>query len=119
MPNKYLYLTLFTGSIIILHQILQKLLGIPLPFLDNYLDPFLCIPFLLGGFTLERRYLLQLKDFQMSRFEIFSATIALSLVFEYIFPLFSRGFVCDPWDFMAYALGAIVFERVGNRSTGF
>lgn len=108
----YLYLLIATADLLIIHQILQRLLDISIPFLDNYLDPFLSIPFLLSGFVLERRLLFKMRDFQLELSEIIFTTIALSLLFEFVFPYLFPVFVYDIYDFLAYAAGAILFYAI-------
>ncbi|MFK7931913.1 MAG: hypothetical protein AB8G22_00295 [Saprospiraceae bacterium] len=110
----YLLLLAAATDTIILHQIAQRILEWQLPFLDSYLDPFCCIPFLLCGFVLERRWLFKIKHFRLSLFDIAILTAGLSLLFEIGFPYFFPDFVFDVYDFVAYAVGAGVFYAVSE-----
>jgi len=110
----YFFMLAAAGDTIILHQIAQRILHWSYPFIDSYLDPFCSIPFLLSGFVLERRWLLKMKDFRLTIFETTVFTIAFSLLFEFVFPYLFPEFIFDPYDFLAYAAGAIVFYSV-NR----
>ena len=90
----------------LVHQLLQKVLAVSLPFLDSYLDPFLCIPIILPLLALERHYLLGLSYFNASDpGDAAIVTVALSVIFEVGFPTWSSSFVQDKYDFVAYAAG--------------
>ena len=114
----YFYLLVNTTLLLILHQLMQRGLDIRQPFLDNYLDPFLSIPFLLSGFVLERRYIFKMRDFELEWHEVLIATIALSLLFELVFPYLFPDFVYDIYDFLAYAAGAVLFYAVSIYADG-
>jgi hypothetical protein len=43
-------------------------------------------------------------------------TLALSLAFEWIIPSFDAHFTCDPWDALAYALGAAIWRMAEPQS---
>ena len=105
IKNKYWWfvIILFIG-----HQILQKVMGIAIPILDNQLDPFLCMPLLLSLWQLERHYLWKLP-IRLSIAEIVSATLLLMFLFEYFFPLWHAGFTADYYDLIAYSLGSLFF----------
>ncbi|MCB0595720.1 MAG: hypothetical protein H6557_25985 [Lewinellaceae bacterium] len=91
----------------LLHQFTQKVLHLSIPWADNYLDPLLCMPILLGGYQMEQRWLLGRQ--QLSFGEVMAITAFLSFVFEYLFPRFSAGFTADWWDVAAYFAGAWMF----------
>jgi len=102
------------GCLVLLlaHQITQKWLGWQLPFLDNYLDPFLSIPILLGAIVAERnlfiQHFLRPKEryiYKLSIFEIIVLSIFFALVFEEGFSHWSDNFTRDNWDYLAYFLG--------------
>lgn len=105
----YFFTLLLTFIFIFSHQVAQRLLAISIPFIDSYLDPFLCIPFLLSGFVLERRLLLQIQHFRLNFIEIFTIILVLSLIFEYLFPRLTSEFIYDLCDFLAYAGGGCLF----------
>ena len=92
------------------HQFTQKVLGLSIPWADNYLDPLLCMQILLSGFRLEQRWLLGRQ--RLTLFEVLAITSFLSFVFEYLFPRFSSGFTADWWDVAAYFAGAAAFYVV-------
>jgi hypothetical protein len=111
----YALLLIVSATMLLGHQFLQRILQVNIPFLDNYFDPFWSIPFLLSGFVLERRYLLQLRDFRLSLLEISVTTIAFGFLFEYVFPYFFPGFFFDAYDFVAYFAGMILFYVFTTR----
>ncbi|MCB9296782.1 MAG: hypothetical protein H6559_27240 [Lewinellaceae bacterium] len=89
------------------HQFTQKVLGLSIPWADNYLDTLLCMPILLGGYRLEQRWLLGRQ--RLSFLEVVAITAVLAFVFEYLFPRFSSGFTADWWDVAAYFAGSLGF----------
>ncbi|MCO6476602.1 MAG: hypothetical protein J5I94_08265 [Phaeodactylibacter sp.] len=100
-------LAIFSLLLFFAHQFTQKVLHLPIPWADNYLDPLLCMPILLGGYRLEQHWLLRRQ--RLSLFEVLAITALLSFIFEWIFPRFSSGFTTDWWDVAAYFAGALGF----------
>lgn len=94
------------------HQLTQKVWEISIPWADSYLDPLLCMPILLTGFTIEQRWLTKRPSLQP--IEILAATGFLSFLFEWGFPRWSTGFTQDPWDVAAYFCGAALFYLLGR-----
>ena len=102
----------FVG-IFLLHQLLQKGMGVDVPFAHEYLDPALSIPIMLGLWQVERRYLF--GQTHLTLLETAVGTIFLALIFEFLFPLLSDDFTADPWDYVAYSLGGLLFWLFVNR----
>ncbi len=103
------------------HQIAQRLLGISVPLLDAYLDPFLAVPLLLGLAALERWWLRTRSRSTWRGFtgaEVAAMTIALALVFEELFPrLDPLRQVRDGWDYLACGAGGLLYYfLVGVRA---
>lgn len=86
------------------HQVSQKALDYDWGWLDDYLDPLLCMPILLYGFDWERRVLWQRPPAPV--WLVLGLTAVLALVFEYGFPYWSEAFTGDGWDVVAYFVGA-------------
>ena len=97
-------------ALFLAHQFAQKVLGLSIPWADNYLDTLLCMPILLSGFRLEQHWLLGRQ--RLTLFEVLAITSFLSFVFEYLFPRFSSSFTADWWDVWAYFAGAVAFYVV-------
>ncbi len=104
------------------HQIAQYGLFINIPFLDNYADPFLGIPCLLGLVLIERSFFLDIyvnrqiaKDYRFSVLEVIVITTVLSILFEEGFSRWSNHFTKDYWDYLGYFLGAVVFLAFINK----
>lgn len=121
---------LWMGAVLLLltHQFFQKILLFKIPFLDNWLDPFLSMPVLLGLILVERRWFLNRKSesdlpysqgdlkspceyhsYNLSKLETVITVLFFALIFEFIFPKYSDGFTFDWWDFLAYGLGGFLF----------
>lgn len=94
-----------------LHQLSQKLLGVALPLVDSYLDPFLSIPLLLGLACAEQRWLLGRRaDESFTAVEVTAMTMALAVLFEEGFPRIDPAQQTrDTWDYVAYGAGAVVY----------
>ncbi|MGB3848399.1 MAG: hypothetical protein WA958_00415 [Tunicatimonas sp.] len=86
------------------HQLLQTGLGIPLPWLDNYLDPFCAAALGLHLVAFERK--LYFKQKQLTWADVSIATAGLAFVSEVVFPYFSDSFTADVWDVVAIVVGA-------------
>lgn len=95
-----------------LHQLLQYGVGVSLPFADNYLDPFLSVPILLGGVLQERTWLFGQRRFSL--LETVVATVFIALVSELVFPRLDPRFVYDSLDFGAFVLGGFYFWCLVN-----
>lgn len=103
------YLT--AAALFLLHQGLQKGLGVGLPLIDDYLDPLLSIPLLLGLAAAEQRWLLgRGADEPFTGVEVLAMTTALALLFEEGFPRIDPARQTrDPWDYLAYATGGLAY----------
>ncbi len=83
---------------------------------DNYLDPLLCMPILLTLLLAERRHLWgKGGQYCLTYKEIALAVVALSIIFEMVFPRLNARFVADWADVVAYIAGAVFFAWQLNR----
>ncbi len=108
----------FWGSCVLFltHQLIQKGLDIHIPFVHSYLDDLLVMPIILTLILVERRRLYSWGEkFVFSFPETIGLVVAFSLIFELLFPYFSFKFTFDWWDFLAYAIGGVIFYRYLNR----
>lgn len=102
--------------------------------MDNYLDPLLGIPILLGLVLVERRFFMKIFSktktkltgkslinpsrnimYTFSFFETSVVVIALSILFEEGFPRWFEGFTKDYFDYLAYLLGGLLFYFFINK----
>lgn len=96
-----------------LHQVAIAL-GICVPLLDSYLDPLCTVPVVLGlPSMLARRIWPRLV---LSWGSVAFFTLAVSLAFEWWIPSFDARFTRDPWDALAYALGAAIWRMAEPQS---
>ena len=70
-----------------IHQVLQKILHVSIPILDNYGDDFFAMPFILTIFSIEQRYIWRRINRSLDKFEIFAFTLFFALFFEEFLPL--------------------------------
>lgn len=97
------------------HQIIQKGFDVHIPFIHSYLDDLLVMPIVLTLILVERRKIHGWgPDFVFSLPLTISLVLVLSIIFEWIFPVFSQKFTFDWWDFVAYGLGGVVFYKYLN-----
>jgi hypothetical protein len=94
----------------IVHQVLQKLLHVPIRFADDYLDNLLITPILLTFLVVERRILFRKGNgYYLSPLEVILATVLIAVVCELLFPYLSSDFVTDWLDLLFYAAGSLIF----------
>lgn len=99
----------------VLHQVMQFALQIRIPFIDNYLDPFLFLPVALGAYLQERRWILGNSVYTLDTFKLIGISVILCVIVEVIFPLINSGYTFDVFDFPSYAAGAVYFQYTINR----
>lgn len=100
------YSFIVPAVLFLLHQITQHLLGVPISFLDAYLDPFCLGALTLYGVRIERKLLFNRS---LPIVDTLLATVFLIVVSEGLFPYLSERFVRDWWDAVAIASGAMWF----------
>lgn len=102
-------------GIFLVHQVVEKILDWHWRFADNHLDCLLCMPILLGGMLLERRFVLQDKTWQLPFFDVVAMVTFLAIFLEEGFPRWYSGFTYDYWDYCCYAIGGIYFHWIINK----
>lgn len=100
----------------ILHQVLQKGLGLSHPIIDLYLDSLLAMPIILSFLLLEKQILYRKgANYRLTILEVTIATLFISFVSEWLFPTLSKRFTSDWKDVFLYIAGAIIFHFTINR----
>jgi len=102
-------------AIFIVHQLLQKVFNISLPYIDSYLDPLLCMPILLYLLLIERKYFWKQKVTSLSWATIVAASVFIIVIAEILFPIWNAAFVFDTIDIVLYCLGAAFFYCCMNN----
>jgi hypothetical protein len=90
-----------------LHQLVLAF-GLYFLLLDSFLDPLCTVPVVLGLPSMLARQIWPRLVLSWGSVVLF--TLALSLAFEWIIPSFDTRFTRDPWDALAYALGAAIWR---------
>lgn len=100
----------------VLHQIAQKIMGLPIPLIDSYLDSLLAMPIILGLLLWERRVLFRKGNhYRLSGQEVTIATLFIAFVSEIVFPWLSQKFTFDWPDLLLYTTGSIIFWLTMNK----
>ena len=96
--------------LLVAHQVLERVLDVRIPLLDNYLDPLLSVPLLVGALQAERRWLLgDRPEARLHVAQLVGLTLAIAVVGEEVFPrLDALRQTRDVWDYLAYGLGGLV-----------
>lgn len=85
-------------------------------FFDNYLDDVLLIPIILGfALIIQRKVILKNENFEFNKSTIFICWLYFSIAFELIIPKFTSNFTSDWYDLLAYAVGALYFQKLINK----
>ena len=92
-----------------IHQYLQFIAKISLPFADNYLDPALMMPIVLHAVFWEKRLLLKNHSRGLNALHIFCYFILTVCIAEMLFPLLSNKFTADRLDIISYAVGSFAY----------
>lgn len=110
-PYFFLPLLLFAGN-----QVLEKSLGIFVPWIHAYLDDLMAMPVILGITLQIYRWIHPQKDFfSFKKQQVWVALIYVSLVFEAFLPWVSTDYRSDSWDVVCYAMGAFLFYKKINQ----
>jgi hypothetical protein len=101
-PVFVLLLILFLG-----HQVGQKWLGLNMPWVDHFFDPWAGTALLASGLLLERQYRFGTR--RLPALEVGALVLLVILTFEWLAPLWHHGFTADWKDIPFYVLGALSF----------
>ncbi len=101
----------------IIHQVLQKILGVEWRLADLYLDSLLAMPIILTLWLVERRILFKKgADYTLSVQQVTIATLYIFIVSNILFPIFSARFTRDWIDGLFYMAGSALFYYTINNS---
>ena len=101
---------LYTGC-----QVNKRWLHWPLPaWLTSYLNDVLCLPVMLS-LALAGHQLVYGRRATLPGSWVLAAWAGVALWFEAVLPRWSAQAVADPWDVLAYAAGALAFQRWLNK----
>ena len=96
------------------HQLLQYVVGLPIPYVDSYFDPFACAVLGLSIFLWERNVLWRANQKRLGIGETIIVTLILAVLSEEVFPLLSDRFYRDVMDYLAFAVGGVFFYFLIN-----
>ena len=112
LSNPVFLVCLFLASS---NQVLEKMLGIFVPYVHSYLDDLVCFPIVLtlGLAT----YRLVQPNYKLTAWHIWPVVVIYSVYFEWYLPQTSAAYTSDIVDVLMYVLGALIFQRYINRSS--
>jgi len=90
------------------------------PIIQGYFSDFLALPLMLGVILLAMKAYTKDPTYQLSVAKVVVAFLYISIVFEWILPLYREHFHSDVWDVVAYGMGALLFlwiQSIGKRTT--
>ncbi|MCC5932375.1 MAG: hypothetical protein JJU28_24230 [Cyclobacteriaceae bacterium] len=94
---------------------LQKA-GIHIPWIHAWWDDLICLPVVMHLITgIFRAFHPQGKTFVLDRTMIVMTFIWISIVFEFLLPMYSEQYVSDPIDILCYATGGWIYFRYLNN----
>ncbi len=110
----------FIPSTLYLISLADKYFQLNFPvFLKNYLADFLCLPVVLTLTIWTIQKIKKDKSLRLNTLKIFVAFLYVSIFFEWILPQFSKQYVADCFDVLAYGFGAIYFYIIQKKSFNF
>jgi hypothetical protein len=108
MKNPLLHVSfLVPAFLFIIHQIFQKLIGVEIPLVDFYIDPFCFSALTIPIYVWERKILFHQSG--ISKLEMSILLTFLILFSEVVLPYFSSQFVADLLDVLMILLGGVWF----------
>ncbi len=100
-----------------LHQVLQKVAHLKIPWADSYLDDLLAVPFVSACVLLMENFLVYQNHTRKHSFgQLLFLFIFISVVFEYIIPKYSAHYIYDTRDVLYYFIGFIAYYFVKKKS---
>jgi hypothetical protein len=117
--NQMLIRPWFIGmlTLVLIHQIVQKALGLNIPIVDSFLDPLLFMPILFHLILWEQRFLFgKGNSYVLSWKKMITVLIFISVFCEYFFPRWNDNFTMDYWDIICYIIGTLFFGLFLNIS---
>ena len=108
MKNPFLHFSFWVPALLfVIHQILQKLIGVEIPFVDFYIDPFCFSALTMPLYMWERKMLFHQSG--ISKLEMLVLLTFLILFSEVVLPYFSSQFIADLLDVLMILLGGVWF----------
>jgi hypothetical protein len=79
-------------------------------FLNGYFDDLLFFPFVLSFIKIVK------NDFKITWKFLTIVYISISILFEILLPIWSQNQTGDPFDFIAYLIGVIIFLKINKQA---
>jgi hypothetical protein len=116
MTRSFGLLGLYTMTVAYIGLLSIKRLGLPLPdVLSSYMADLLCLPLLLSATLLLIRWIKHRPQFFLGKGHVIFILCYVSIVFEYILPLYHPMYTSDMIDVYCYVLGASSFVFMQKR----
>ena len=99
------------------HQVLQKIVHVKIPWVDNYGDDLLAVPFVSACVLLMENFLVYQNHTRKHSFgQLLFLFIFISVVFEYFVPKYSDHYTYDPLDVLYYFIGFLAYYFAKKKS---
>ena len=89
--------------------------GMAIPIIHAWLDDVLVLPVALGAALWLHRRSGRAASWTLPVAHAWIAVLVLTIVFEVVLPRFDTSATADPWDVLAYSVGAVLFLSAMNR----
>lgn len=93
-------------SLFYLFLLINKKIGSHIFFISDYLADLICMPWIFLASTFILRKIYNYPQYTLSKNLIISGTIYVSIISEFVFPMFNSSFTADYFDILAYSVGA-------------
>jgi hypothetical protein len=111
-PFFWIPILLFIGN-----QLIERVLGIYIPYAHAYLDDLLAMPVILGITLQVYRWIHPQKEaFVLTSIQTFVGFAYIAFIFEWFLPRFSNTYTADLLDVLCYGIGTLVFYHFINKA---
>ena len=103
--------------VFVINQLFERIGKLYIPYVHAYLDDLMAMPVILGITLQIYQWIHPAREkFTFTATHVIVATAYVSLVFEWLLPMFSSTYTRDWLDLVCYGIGAVYFYWLVNRS---
>lgn len=95
---------------------ITRILGAPIPWLNDYLTDFFAVPVITNiGLWLQRVLIIKNNYYVLSPLQVVFMVVYISMLFEGLLPLLSKTYTADWMDVLLYCIGGVFFYFFMNK----